>query len=215
MTDHGQQHDGDYDVWGADFGKVGIDGVTDNRVRPGRRTPEQHDGETLRAAQETAAIGALEYAEAILVAHQRHRGGCLCGWAELGKSLPGHQVAMLRDALDQAEARGYATAVAELRGVVQRTGSPAAQWAAEYLEAVGPGTDETVREVVHRCPLPGAGTTPCCGRTPFELDVTSRLTEDDALVTCSRPLSATQSAQDDGGHFCAADCDCKPEAERG
>ena len=39
-----------------------------------------------------------ETAEAVLVAHQRHRGGCLCGWAELGKSLPGHQVAMLREA---------------------------------------------------------------------------------------------------------------------
>ena len=37
-------------------------------------------------------------AEAILVAHQRHRGGCLCGWSELGKSHPGHQVAMLREA---------------------------------------------------------------------------------------------------------------------
>lgn len=37
-------------------------------------------------------------AELILVAHQRHRGGCLCGWSELGKSLPGHQAAMLREA---------------------------------------------------------------------------------------------------------------------
>lgn len=37
-------------------------------------------------------------AESILVAHQRHRGGCLCGWAELGKSHPGHQAAVLREA---------------------------------------------------------------------------------------------------------------------
>jgi hypothetical protein len=36
--------------------------------------------------------------ELVLVAHQRHRGGCLCGWNELGKSLPGHQAAMLREA---------------------------------------------------------------------------------------------------------------------
>lgn len=100
------------------------------------------------------------------------------------------------DALDQAEAHGYAKAVANLRGVVQRTGRPFARWAADYLEAVGAGADETVREVVHRCPPPGAGTTPCCGRTPFELGETSKLTADDALVTCSRPLSATQSAQD-------------------
>lgn len=41
---------------------------------------------------------AEEAAEEVLIAHQRHRGGCLCGWSELGKSHPGHQVAMLRDA---------------------------------------------------------------------------------------------------------------------
>lgn len=40
-----------------------------------------------------------EIAEAILVAHQRHDiRGCLCGWSELGKSHPRHQVAMLREA---------------------------------------------------------------------------------------------------------------------
>lgn len=47
-------------------------------------------------------------AEEILVAHQRHKGGCLCGWSELGKSHPGHQVAMLCEAgiwNDCAEAR--------------------------------------------------------------------------------------------------------------
>lgn len=37
-------------------------------------------------------------AEELLVAHQRHRSGCLCGWAELGKSHPGHQVEVLRKA---------------------------------------------------------------------------------------------------------------------
>lgn len=49
-----------------------------------------------RAGREDAARLADETAEAILVAHQRHRGGCLCGWAELGKSFAAHQVAMLR-----------------------------------------------------------------------------------------------------------------------
>lgn len=34
----------------------------------------------------------------ILTAHQRHKGGCLCGWDELGKSHPEHQAAMLREA---------------------------------------------------------------------------------------------------------------------
>ena len=38
-------------------------------------------------------------AEAVLVAHQRRDiGSCLCGWAQLGKSHPRHQVAMLREA---------------------------------------------------------------------------------------------------------------------
>jgi hypothetical protein len=40
-----------------------------------------------------------ETAEAILIAHQRRDvRGCLCGWSELGKSHPRHQVAMLREA---------------------------------------------------------------------------------------------------------------------
>jgi hypothetical protein len=40
-----------------------------------------------------------ETATAILTAHQRRdHGSCLCGWSELGKSHPGHQVAMLREA---------------------------------------------------------------------------------------------------------------------
>lgn len=43
-----------------------------------------------------------------------------------------------RQRADQGEARGYRQAIDELRGVTQRTGSPAARWAADYLEAVGP-----------------------------------------------------------------------------
>jgi hypothetical protein len=38
-------------------------------------------------------------AETILIYHQRlDIKGCLCGWADLGKSHPGHQVAKLREA---------------------------------------------------------------------------------------------------------------------
>lgn len=40
------------------------------------------------------------------------------------------------------------------------------------------------REIVHRCPPGGAATMPCCGRTPFEVPATDRLTLDNALVTC-------------------------------
>lgn len=45
----------------------------------------------MRTTDETAA--------AILTAHQRRDiRGCVCGWSELGKSHPRHQVAMLREA---------------------------------------------------------------------------------------------------------------------
>ena len=47
-------------------------------------------------------MGTRETAEEILVAHQRFdSGSCLCGWSELGKSHPAHQVAMLYEALCQ------------------------------------------------------------------------------------------------------------------
>lgn len=49
--------------------------------------------------REAARMNTYETAEAILVAHQRRDcGSCLCGWSELGKSHPAHQVAMLREA---------------------------------------------------------------------------------------------------------------------
>jgi hypothetical protein len=38
--------------------------------------------------------------------------------------------------------------------------------------------------VVHRCPPSGESTTPCCGRTPFELKRSDQITLDDDLVTC-------------------------------
>lgn len=47
----------------------------------------------------SSAAVADETAKAVLTAHQRRDfGSCLCGWDELGKSHPGHQVAMLREA---------------------------------------------------------------------------------------------------------------------
>lgn len=41
-------------------------------------------------------------------------------------------------------------------------------------------------ETVHACPIPGTGaaTVPCCGKTPFELPRTDRMTSDPKLVTC-------------------------------
>lgn len=40
-------------------------------------------------------MSSVKAVAAILTAHQRHRGGCLCGWADLGKSHPEHQAAVL------------------------------------------------------------------------------------------------------------------------
>lgn len=41
-------------------------------------------------------------------------------------------------------------------------------------------------ETIHRCPWPDSGITPCCGKTPFELPTTDRLTLQDELVTCGK-----------------------------
>jgi hypothetical protein len=43
--------------------------------------------------------------------------------------------------------------------------------------------------VVHRCPPKSWAVTPCCGRTPFELPRTDRMTVDSEQVTCSLPCS--------------------------
>lgn len=40
---------------------------------------------------------------------------------------------------------------------------------------------------IHGCPPDGSGVTPCCGRTPFELPRTDRMSTDPALITCTRP----------------------------
>lgn len=39
-------------------------------------------------------------------------------------------------------------------------------------------------ETVHASPPDGSGITPCCGRTPFELPRTDRMTQDPQDVTC-------------------------------
>jgi hypothetical protein len=40
-------------------------------------------------------------------------------------------------------------------------------------------------EVVHGCPPDGSGLTPCCGRTPFELPRTDRMSTSPDAVTCT------------------------------
>jgi len=49
-------------------------------------------------------------------------------------------------------------------------------------------TEETMAEITHSCPPEGQYLTPCCGKTPFELPRTDRMTLDPSLVTCqARP----------------------------
>jgi hypothetical protein len=49
---------------------------------------------------------------------------------------------------------------------------------------------DDAREVVHGCPPDGSGLTPCCGRTPFELPRTDRISSE-APVTCPGPGAAS------------------------
>jgi hypothetical protein len=45
--------------------------------------------------------------------------------------------------------------------------------------------DET-GSVIHACPVGDGALTPCCGKSPFELPGTSRMSVDASLVTCTR-----------------------------
>ena len=47
------------------------------------------------------------------------------------------------------------------------------------------------KEVIHRCPQIGEFVTPCCGKSPFALPGTDRMTLDAELVTC-RSASGTE-----------------------
>jgi hypothetical protein len=51
------------------------------------------------------------------------------------------------------------------------------------VHILGIEADGTRDEVVHGCPPDGSGLTPCCGRTPFELPLTDRISSE-APVTC-------------------------------
>lgn len=48
-------------------------------------------------------------------------------------------------------------------------------------------------ETVHACPPGNSSLTPCCGKTPFELTRTDRLTYDLAEVTCRAALTVGES----------------------
>ena len=53
--------------------------------------------------------------------------------------------------------------------------------------------------ITHQCPPNGSGIMPCCGRTPFDVPVYHRVTEDLSLVTCpSRKGTKLESERPDG-----------------
>lgn len=49
---------------------------------------------------------------------------------------------------------------------------------------------------VHLCPPEGSGEMPCCGRSPFEVPRTDRITEDVYLVTCGVTLAEAENKID-------------------
>ena len=57
-------------------------------------------------------------------------------------------------------------------------------------------------EKVHDCPRNGESVTLCCGRSPFELPRTDRMTLDPDLVTCNRAAAVSGGEQ----HTSADEC---------
>lgn len=93
------------------------------------------------------------------------------GWREAARFLR-------RTARDSGDRRGVLHGArlieAELRRLADESGPCVA----------GEQQNETPEaEVVHGCPPDGSGLTPCCGRTPFELPLTDRISSE-APVTC-------------------------------
>ncbi|MBP5913210.1 hypothetical protein F3K34_13305 [Streptomyces sp. LBUM 1486] len=54
-------------------------------------------------------------------------------------------------------------------------------------------------ETVHACPPDGSGLTPCCGRTPFELPRTDRISSEPAAITCAPAVVAQPGKETDTG----------------
>lgn len=48
-----------------------------------------------------------------------------------------------------------------------------------------------VTSIIHQCPPRGSGVMPCCGRTPFEVPRTDRMTID-GIVTCNASSADTE-----------------------
>lgn len=58
------------------------------------------------------------------------------------------------------------------------------EWHDYQAGEAAPDNTEARAETVHGCPPDGSGLTPCCGRTPFELPRTDRISSEADAITC-------------------------------
>jgi hypothetical protein len=104
------------------------------------------------------------------------------------------QAAVLRETADTVEAmnegcgQGKPCASCDAR-------ADAADALRDIARRMADETQPEAREVIHGCPPDGSGLTPCCGRTPFELPLTDRISSE-APITCRTAPAAP--AQPDG-----------------
>ncbi|MEU4348280.1 hypothetical protein [Streptomyces sp. NPDC023838] len=102
---------------------------------------------------------------------------------EIAKRMPADRAAILREAANVA-----GECAEELRGSGGEMAQDREAGAVYVSERLFRMADEEERpapdpEVVHGCPPDGSGLTPCCGRTPFELPLTDRISSE-APTTC-------------------------------
>ncbi|MDX2954571.1 hypothetical protein [Streptomyces caniscabiei] len=162
-----------------------------------------------RIAEELAArfTSGAEYTQGMRVAFEGPDGGPATRMVtpfEAAEAVlavlpaPADRAAVLEEAADKL-AEFIALHGPTSRTVAGWTGAEAflRRMAAESaaVDRVAAETPPAETETVHACPPDGSGLTPCCGRTPFELPRTDRMTRDPAAVTC-RPAVEAQPGKD-------------------
>ncbi|MEV5163882.1 hypothetical protein AB0K66_04540 [Streptomyces werraensis] len=108
------------------------------------------------------------------------------------RRLATHRAAVLReaaDALDAGMERFFSEWPDEPRNSPYALGQRDA--ANELRRMADETATETPAEVIHACPPDGSGLTPCCGRTPFELPRTDRISSE-APTTCTEPAAGAR-----------------------
>ncbi|MDX2846434.1 hypothetical protein PV377_47335 [Streptomyces ipomoeae] len=85
---------------------------------------------------------------------------------------------------------------AEAAAVVGVTADTTPAFEADRDSNTTPKADPKAETPVHACPVDGTGITGCCGRVPFELPRTDRMTRDPDAVTCTGPVVPAQPGND-------------------